>query len=197
MILHFSRNRAATQNRHTITTPSDTTPIRLLMIGESRWCRSLLQQALDGIDLVIDAVSDISMGRAAAARVPYDMIVLFLPLGQTGGPAACHQLRLDNLTYPIVVIDLRHDTNAIINTLDAGADAYLSADIPVAELRARLCRLLQRHGHMQPAAAMHSSGSALYSPVVMRNRGAHEHAGLDPLTPQNSTRATFHRASQP
>ena len=86
-----------------------------------------------------------SAQRAFQTRLP-DLVILDIGLGDDleGGFELCRELRARSATLPIVFLTA-HDTDLdAISGLRLGADDYLTKDISVAQLLARVSALLRR-----------------------------------------------------
>lgn len=83
--------------------------------------------------------------QAFATRLP-DLVVLDIGLGDEaeGGFELCRELRAQSATLPIIFLTA-HDTDLdAISGLRLGADDYLTKDISIAQLLARVAALLRR-----------------------------------------------------
>jgi two-component system OmpR family response regulator len=94
----------------------------------------------------VQALRDRPTARAAfATRLP-DLVILDIGLGDEteGGFDLCRELRARSTTLPIIFLTA-HDTDLdAISGLRLGADDYLTKDISIAQLLARVAALLRR-----------------------------------------------------
>ncbi|HEV7657434.1 MAG TPA: response regulator transcription factor [Mycobacteriales bacterium] len=96
----------------------------------------LLESALVAPDRDVLLVPTAAAALRAAARTPYDLILLGAP-----GPQVCSRLRMSQPGAVLVVLSAGGD---VIAALAAGADDYLTAPLRAAELAARIDAHLRR-----------------------------------------------------
>jgi two-component system, OmpR family, response regulator len=86
-----------------------------------------------------------SAERAFAARLP-DLVLIDVGLGDEpeGGFELCRGLRSRSATLPIVFLSARDNDFDIISGLRLGADDYLSKDVSLQQLLARIVTLFRR-----------------------------------------------------
>jgi two-component system OmpR family response regulator len=117
---------------------------RLLLVEDSVRLQELLGESLRGADYPVDVVGTVGEGRAAAATVNYDLLIIDLGLPDGDGISLIHESRASGCGTPILVITARAGVDARIAGLDSGADDYLVKPFSHLELLARIRALLRR-----------------------------------------------------
>jgi two-component system, OmpR family, alkaline phosphatase synthesis response regulator PhoP len=84
------------------------------------------------------------LGLDAALTGKFDFVVLDLGLPGLNGMEICRQIRLKNLTLPILMLTARSEEADKISGLETGADDYLTKPFSPAELLARIRTILRR-----------------------------------------------------
>lgn len=103
---------------------------------------------------VQDHASRAEAAAAFAERLP-DLVIIDVGLGDEpeGGFDLCRDLRARSATLPILFLTARDSDFDVISGLRLGADDYLSKDVSLPQLTARIHALLRRVDLMrQPAA---------------------------------------------
>ena len=118
--------------------------MRVLLVEDDYQLGESLKSALSienyAVDLEIDGAKVIPMLEAG----DYDMMVLDLGLPNISGDEILKILRADNDPIPVLVLTARNTTEAMIESLDLGADDYLTKPFDIDELFARLRSLIRR-----------------------------------------------------
>jgi len=119
------------------------TPIRVLVIDEEAAIRKLLRMGLNSQGYeVIEAAN----GKEALDRLAGDpaLIILDLGLPDIQGHELVRMVRGRNETVPIIVLSSRGDEAGKVQSLDLGADDYVTKPFGTEELLARI-RAALRH----------------------------------------------------
>lgn len=93
---------------------------------------------------------------AAFARKLPELVIIDVGLGDEpeGGFDLCRELRGRSATLPIIFLTARDDDFDVISGLRLGADDYLSKDVSLPHLKARIATLFRRLDALrEPAAA--------------------------------------------
>jgi two-component system response regulator QseB len=118
--------------------------MRVLLVEDDYQLGESLKSALSienyAVDLEIDGAKVIPMLEAG----DYDMMVLDLGLPNVSGDEILKKLRTANDPIPVLVLTARNTTEAMIESLDLGADDYLTKPFDIDELFARLRSLIRR-----------------------------------------------------
>ena len=115
-------------------------PHRVLLVGAGE----VLPSSLAG--LLADAGHEILIARNGeealerARKDPPDLILLDLPPPGGESPGICRRLRSDPLTehVPVLVVTARHNPGLVVESLDSGADDFISQPVVAEELLARV-----------------------------------------------------------
>lgn len=118
--------------------------MRILLVEDDYQLGESLLSALTienyAVDLETDGAKVIPMLNAG----DYDMMVLDLGLPNVSGDEILKKLRAAEDPMPILVLTARNTTEAMIASLDLGADDYLTKPFDIDELFARLRSLHRR-----------------------------------------------------
>jgi DNA-binding response OmpR family regulator len=118
---------------------------RIILIEDDLEIRRLVAGALakEGHDVETGATA--MSGLELAIRNSPDLVVMDLGLPDLDGNELLRMIRSIS-TVPVMVITARGADDAVVRTLDAGADDYLIKPFSVAQLLARVRALLRRGG---------------------------------------------------
>ncbi len=118
--------------------------MRLLVIEDNPKLSELLVRQLTERGYAVDAVADAASAREALRVVTYDLVVLDLGLPDEDGRVLLQSLRRHGAGIPVLVATARTDLGQRVQTLDEGADDYLTKPFSPEELAARIRALLRR-----------------------------------------------------
>jgi len=118
--------------------------MRVLLVEDDYQLGESLKSALStenyAVDLETDGAKVIPMLEAGE----YDMMVLDLGLPNVSGDEILKKLRAADDPIPVLVLTARNTTESMIDSLDLGADDYLTKPFDIDELFARLRSLIRR-----------------------------------------------------
>ena len=118
--------------------------MRLLLAEDDDALRCALGMALERRGFSIDACRDgLSAFEKLRARV-VQAAILDLGLPGLDGLAIVHKIRQTDRDVPILVLTSRSETGDRVQSLNAGADDFLSKPFDIDELEARMRALLRR-----------------------------------------------------
>jgi two-component system KDP operon response regulator KdpE len=123
-------------------------PLSVLVIDDEPQIRRLLTIALEANHYRIATASDGKQGLAAAAQRRHDAIILDLGLPDMDGIEVLKQLREWTET-PVIVLTVQDGEAEKVESLDSGADDYVTKPFNTAELLARLRAARRRAGKDQ------------------------------------------------
>jgi DNA-binding response OmpR family regulator len=119
---------------------------RVLVVEDEESIRDLLAFHLDLTGYECTAVADGKDGLQAAAREPFDLIVLDLVLPSLDGVTLCRAIRREgpNREVPIMMLTARREESDKVLGLESGADDYVTKPFGVREFLARISALMRR-----------------------------------------------------
>ena len=126
--------------------PGDDDRPVLLIVEDNAEVRSYLRRHLADTYRLVEA-SGGRDGLSTARTVEPDLILTDLMMPELDGIELCQQVRADDALArtPIVLLTARAAEEDAVAGLEAGADAYVTKPFSMAELQARLQRLLDAH----------------------------------------------------
>src|SRR5213596_3069207 len=96
----------------------------------------------EGYDVDVSADGPSTLDAAMAGGL--DLIVLDIGLPELDGLEVCRRLRSEGQSIPVLILTARADEVDTVSGLDAGADDYVTKPFRLAELLARIRRMLVR-----------------------------------------------------
>jgi two-component system, OmpR family, response regulator len=140
---------------------------RIALVEDDPTIRQNYCDALSRAGYEVAAFGDrASASRTLAARLP-ELAIIDIGLGSDidGGFALCRELRSASATLPIIFLSARDSDFDIVSGLRVGADDYVTKDVSLPQLLARIAALFRRldAAAQAPAAAdvMHRGKLAL------------------------------------
>lgn len=117
----------------------DTAP-RILLCERSQTQARVLRAMLENAGCPVETVSDAAGANAAMADDPADILITGLEIGETSGIELCWALKSAEHTGHVytIILTATDDRSRLIESLDAGADDYLTKPPNEIELHARL-----------------------------------------------------------
>ncbi len=119
---------------------------RIALIEDDATIRQNYSDALKRAGYDVAAFGDrASASRSLATRLP-DLAIIDVGLGADidGGFALCRELRAASATLPIVFLSAPDSDFDVVSGLRLGADAYLTKDVSLPHLLARIAALFRR-----------------------------------------------------
>lgn len=124
---------------------------RLLVVEDDMRMMDLLKRALGGRGYTVHTAADGATARRAGLDEDYDAVVLDVMIPPPDGLEVLQSWRAAGRTMPVLLLTARDAVAHRVDGLDAGADDYLTKPFAVAELFARMERLLERPPGLRPA----------------------------------------------
>jgi DNA-binding response OmpR family regulator len=95
-------------------------------------------------EYAVDLAHDAEQSLELLEERHYDLVIIDVTLPDMNGVELCQKIRDSQLKTPILMLTAMHETEMIVQALNAGADDYLTKPFKFAELHARLRALLRR-----------------------------------------------------
>jgi two-component system OmpR family response regulator len=130
-------------------------PRRIALVEDDPTIRQNYTDALTRAGYEVAAFGDrATASRALAARMP-ELAIIDIGLGADidGGFALCRELRAASARLPIIFLSARDSDFDIVSGLRLGADDYLTKDVSLPHLLARIAALFRRVEAMSQAPA--------------------------------------------
>jgi DNA-binding response OmpR family regulator len=128
--------------------------MRVLVVEDERKTASFVRKALQAENFAVDVMANGEDALLAAARTPFDAIVLDIMLPGRDGLSVLRQLREGRNATPVLLLSARGEVNERVDGLNAGADDYLPKPFELAELVARVRALTRRGGENRPVVLL-------------------------------------------
>jgi two-component system OmpR family response regulator len=117
--------------------------MRLLLVEDNKRVATALRDALRR-SYVVDIEHTGKDALANMNLTSYDIILLDLGLPDMTGQEVCEQLRARKIAAPIIIVSGDSTVGSKVNTLDCGADDYITKPFHAEELKARIRAVLRR-----------------------------------------------------
>lgn len=131
---------------------------RILLIEDDADLRLGLRDNLLAQGWEVRDAADGNKGLDLALNWQADLILLDIMLPGVNGYEICRSIRLEKIETPILMLTARGQTEDVVRGLDLGADDYVVKPFALAELIARVRRILERS---RPREARHPLGGSL------------------------------------
>ncbi|MBL8002486.1 MAG: response regulator transcription factor [Flavobacteriales bacterium] len=118
--------------------------MRALIVEDEPKVASFIAKELQSHAFAVDLAADGEAGERMARSNTYDVILLDWMLPRKSGIAVCRDLRRDLPQVPILMLTALDGVEDQVNSLQAGADDYLSKPFDLVVLMARIDALLRR-----------------------------------------------------
>ena len=116
---------------------------RILLIEDDESLRRGLQDNLEAQGWTVRVESDCEAGYEQCLSWQADLILLDIMLPKVNGYEICRSLRLEGILVPIIMLTAKGQTEDVVRGLELGANDYVVKPFALAELIARIRRLLQ------------------------------------------------------
>ncbi len=126
---------------------------RILIIEDEAQIRKLLRVSLSAHGYHVEEVATGKEGMTRAASFKPDLIILDLGLPDIDGKTVVQRIREWSVT-PILILSARDQEQEKVDSLDAGADDYITKPFGVSELMVRLRVSLRRSAQTEGEAVM-------------------------------------------
>jgi two-component system OmpR family response regulator len=124
--------------------------MRVLIVDDEKRLASGLKRGLEAEGFAVDVAHDGTQGLWLATEQPYDVIVLDIMLPGMNGFELCGRLRTNGDWTPILMLTAKDGELDEAESLDTGADDYLSKPFSFVVLLARVRALLRRRPVERP-----------------------------------------------
>lgn len=118
--------------------------MRILLAEDDGPLCSFVRKGLEAEHYALDTAGDGEQARQLALENDYDLLILDLNLPKLDGTAVLSAVRARKTSLPVLVLTARSRIEDRVQSLDSGADDYLTKPFSFAELSARVRALLRR-----------------------------------------------------
>jgi DNA-binding response OmpR family regulator len=121
--------------------------MRILVVADEAAMRDQLQTQLVGSGFGVDVASDGEEGRFAGLNYPLDAAIFDIGLPVRSGVEIIRRWRLENRSFPVLVLTARCGWRNRVDGIQAGADDYIEKPFRLEEFLARVqCIVRRTHG---------------------------------------------------
>jgi two-component system response regulator PhoP len=125
--------------------------MRILVVEDEAAMRDQLQMQLTGSGFGVDVASDGEEGLFAGLHYPLDAAIVDIGLPVRSGVEIIRRWRLENRSFPVLVLTARCGWRNRVDGIQAGADDYIEKPFRFEELLARVqCIVRRTHGWSSP-----------------------------------------------
>lgn len=118
--------------------------MKVLIVEDEHKIANLIKQGLEQERFIVDVAYDGASGFDLASSEPYDVIILDRLLPGTDGLEICKKLRTLGIHIPILMLTAKGQLADKVESLNSGADDYLTKPFAFEELLARIKALIRR-----------------------------------------------------
>jgi len=140
--------------------------MRVLVVEDEKRLADGLRKGLEAEGFAVDVALDGTDGLWMAREHAYDAVVLDIMLPGMNGHKVCATLRQEGVWTPVLVLTAKDGEWDEVETLDTGADDYLTKPFAYAVLVARLRALLRRGARERPVVL--EAGDLRLDPAARR-----------------------------
>ncbi|HUN83592.1 MAG TPA: response regulator transcription factor [Terracidiphilus sp.] len=142
---------------------------RVLVVEDDPPLRRTLRISLDAMGFDVGEASNGEEALARLRMIDYDAVLLDINMPGMGGIETCRRIRRLYTRLPILILTVRDREDDKIETLDAGADDYITKPFQIRELTARLRSAVRRfHAPVTPNEIPITIGDITLDPVRHR-----------------------------
>ncbi|MES2381804.1 MAG: response regulator transcription factor [Bacteroidota bacterium] len=117
---------------------------KILLVEDEIKVVAFIKKGLEEVGYEVSVALDGNTAIAMATNAGYDLIILDIMLPDKNGIEVCKELRLRNISSPILFLTALGTSENIALGLNTGADDYLVKPFKFIELNARINALLRR-----------------------------------------------------
>ena len=118
--------------------------MKILLVEDEKKVAAFLKKGLEEEYYSVDVAYDGKDGYAKATGYEYDLMIFDIMLPYKDGITLLKEIRLKEITAPILLLTAKSQIENKVTGLDAGADDYLTKPFAFEELLARIRSLLRR-----------------------------------------------------
>jgi two-component system, OmpR family, manganese sensing response regulator len=118
--------------------------MKILLVDDEAELTEPLKRILSQEGYEVDLAHDGAAGMELALGERYNLLILDWMLPQKSGLEICRELRLRDITTPVLFLTAKDTIDDRVDGLDAGGDDYLVKPFELRELLARVRALLRR-----------------------------------------------------
>lgn len=122
--------------------------MRILLIEDDQQLSTQIKQQLTAATYSVDVAFDGQEGLFQGQEYDYDLAIVDIGLPKMNGDDVVKTLRLQQITFPILMLTARSSWQDKVQALDAGADDYLTKPFHIEELLARVNALIRRSANI-------------------------------------------------
>lgn len=118
--------------------------MKILVIEDDEKIASFIAKGLKENGYDVDMATDGLLGQSMAEQEQYDAVVADIMLPSKDGLKIVQDLRVKNISIPVIFLSAKSSVEDRIAGLQAGGDDYLGKPFAISELTARIQALIRR-----------------------------------------------------
>ena len=118
--------------------------MRLLLVEDDELLGDAVKTGLTQYGYIVDWLKDGEAARNALKSELFELIILDLGLPKLSGSRLLQTIRQERNTTPVIILTARDSLESRVNSLDGGADDYITKPFDLSELNARVRALIRR-----------------------------------------------------
>lgn len=118
--------------------------MKILIIEDDNTIRDVLKKCFESESFVVDEAADGDSGSFMARVNKYNVILLDFILPKKNGLEVCKDIRLNEISTPIIMLTSKNEVLTKIELLNSGADDYITKPFSFEELVARVKAVTRR-----------------------------------------------------
>jgi two-component system KDP operon response regulator KdpE len=157
-------------------------PDKILIVAEDASLRFNLRKSLEGFEFDWGEASDSETALTRLQMIDYEAVLLDLPSPGLDGVEICREVRRAYPRLPLLVLSDSDSLDSKVETLEAGADDYVTKPFLVREFIARLRSAIRRfHAPAMGTVQYFAVGDIALDPARRRVEKAGAEVALTPI----------------
>ena len=142
--------------------------MRILIVEDESRIADFLQRGLRAEGHFPVVANDGESGLALALEGDFDLLLLDMMLPGVHGREICHQLRMNKINTPLIILSAMDSLDDVIAGLRMGADDYMTKPFSFEELLARIETVMRRSSEVTTQEQLLEVGSLVFDRESLR-----------------------------
>jgi two-component system copper resistance phosphate regulon response regulator CusR len=124
--------------------------MKILIVEDDSEMREFLRDGFEAEGSSVDTADDGTKGSYLARTNEYDVVILDHSLPKKNGSIVCEEIRATGKNTPIIFLSVMGGLHHKVDSLEKGADDYITKPFSFEELRARVRAVMRRPHKIEP-----------------------------------------------